>query len=267
MHSYRSSSYSTTQFGYFMTSTVKQLIIANVAVFLLIKLASGFPWLSLFGLVPALLFGGFRLWQPVTYMFLHGGPWHLAVNMLMLWFFGPALERAWGRKQFLVFYLFCGIGGGLCSWLFGLGSFVPVIGASGAIFGLLVAYAMMYPDTTILMFFIFPMKIRHAVLFMAGFNLLGAFSASNTGIAYFGHLGGALFGYLYLKNEWIRRQLAFAKGVSAAPVKKTKRVRPKKIEPDPNQQIDAILDKISRHGIGSLSRKERVILESRSKGK
>ena len=239
-----------------MTRTVKLLIIINVVLFILMHLLPQAPWLALFGLVPSYVFAKFRLWQLATYMFLHLGLWHLVLNMLMLWFFAPAIERSWGRREFLFYYFFTGIGAGLCSFITAFRSSVPVIGASGAIFGILVAYALMFPETVILFFFIFPMKIKHAVLVLAGINLLGALSSPDAGIAYFAHLGGGLFGYLYLKSEWIKRQITY----------RSKRVSRQEIaQKDLNRQVDAILDKVSKHGIDSLSRKERRILELKSR--
>ena len=111
-------------------------------------------WYTIFGLVPAFVLSRFMLWQPVTYLFVHYGLWHLVVNMLMLWMFGAIIEEAWGSKRFLFYYFFTGIGAGICSIVFAFNSFSPVVGASGAIFGLLVAYAMMFPDSIILLFFI-----------------------------------------------------------------------------------------------------------------
>ena len=241
-----------------MTRIVKILIIVNVALFVLMHLLPQAPWLALFALIPSYVFAKLRLWQLATYMFLHLGLWHLVLNMLMLWFFAPAIERSWGRREFLFYYFFTGIGAGLCSWITAFHSFIPVIGASGAIFGILVAYALMFPETVILLFFIFPMKIKHAVLVLAGINFLGALSSPGAGIAYFAHLGGGLFGYLYLKSEWIKRQITY----------RSKRVSRQEIaQKDLNREVDAILDKVSKHGIDSLSRKERRILELKSRKK
>ena len=249
-----------------MTHTVKKLIIVNVVLFILIHLTPKFGWLTLFGLVPGSVFGGFRLWQLATYMFLHLGLWHLVINMLMLWFFAPAIESNWGRRQFLFYYFLCGIGAGLCSWVTAFRSSIPVIGASGAIFGILVAYAIMFPETVILLFFIFPMKIRHAVLVLAGINLLGALSQPNAGIAYFAHLGGGLFGYLYLKSEWLRRQISYWNPPASRPRRQRNKAANKQIaQKELDRQVDIILDKVSRHGMGSLSAKERKILELKSK--
>jgi len=249
-----------------MTRAVKTLIIINVGLFILMHLTPDFAWVSLFGLVPGLVFAKLRIWQLASYMFLHAGLWHLAVNMLMLWFFAPALERHWGRRDFLFYYLFTGIGAGLCSFITAFRSSIPVIGASGAIFGILVAYAMLFPETTILFFFIFPMKIKQAVLVLAGINLLGALSSPNAGIAYFAHLGGGLFGYLYLRSEWLKRQISYRRWLDLGLWRKRKKLGRKQIaEKELNRQADVILDKISKYGVDSLSRKERKILELKQK--
>jgi len=183
---YRNRQYS--NFGFSLTPAVKVLIIINVCIFVIINLVRNFPWLGIFGLVPAFVFGRFWIWQLATYMFLHLGLWHLVLNMLMLCFFGPTIEEAWGKKQFLIYYFFTGVGAALCSFFVSMGSYTPVIGASGAIFGILVAYAVMFPDSVILLFLIFPMKMKYAVLVLAGINLLGAISNPGGGIAYFAHL-------------------------------------------------------------------------------
>lgn len=252
--------------GPYLTKTVKTLIAINVALFILIQLLPKFPWFLLFGLVPGLVFARFMLWQLVTYMFLHAGLWHLVVNMLMLWFFAPPIEAAWGRKQFLIYYFFTGIGAGLCSFVASFRSFVPVVGASGAIFGILVAYAMMYPETVILLFFVFPMKMKHALLVLVGINLLGILSSPNSGIAYFAHLGGGLFGYLYLKSEWLRRQITYfnLSGLKRWRMRRDTRKKPS-TEEEFNRQIDRILDKISKYGMDSLSGREKEILRQKSK--
>ena len=252
-------------FSRYSARTVKALIVINVALFILIHLFARVPWLSLFGLVPQYVFAKFRLWQLASYMFLHVGLWHLVVNMLMLWFFAPAIERNWGKREFLFYYFFTGVGAGLCSWITAFRSPIPVIGASGAIFGILVAYAMLFPETVILLFFIFPMKIKHAVLVLAGINLLGALSSPGAGIAYFAHLGGGLFGYLYLKNEWIRRQISYWKPADLKFRWQKSRARRQEIfKKELERQVDTILDKVSKRGINSLTKKEKEILKFKS---
>ncbi|MBN2119429.1 MAG: rhomboid family intramembrane serine protease [Candidatus Omnitrophica bacterium] len=257
--------YSGFRFGPSMTGTVRALIIVNVGVFVLIHIFPQFEWLWRFSLVSKLVSSRLMLWQFVTYMFLHVGLWHLVVNMLMLWFFGPAIEEYWGRRQFIFYYFFTGIGAGLCSFLVSFNSSIPVIGASGAIFGILVAYAIMFPETVILLFFIFPMKIRHAVLVLAAINLLGAISSSSGGIAYFAHLGGGFFGYLYFKNEWIRLRLSAFSFSNLKSYRKRKQNENKKArEEDIDKEVDRILDKISKQGLDSLSSREQKLLKRKS---
>lgn len=244
-----------------MSDTVKTLIIINVAVFLGTHLVRWFPW-ELFAMTPRLVFGKLMLWQLLTYMFLHADVWHIGINMLMLWFFGPAIEQAWGPRRFLFYYFLTGIGAALCSFIFSFDA--PIIGASGAIFGLLVAYAMMFPETVVLVFFFFPMKIKHAVLFFAGINLLGAVSASGSGIAYVAHLGGALFGYLYLKSEWLKIHVRHFFTLSSTQKKKPQKPKTHR-DQELDKKTDEILDKIARDGIESLTPAEREFLEERSK--
>ncbi|MCQ9204842.1 MAG: rhomboid family intramembrane serine protease [Omnitrophica bacterium] len=260
--------YQRLNFGSSMSSTVKVLIIINVVVFIIINLSRTFPWADIFGMVPVFIVKKFWLWQFFTYMFLHYGLWHLVLNMLMLYFFGPAIEQAWGRKEFLTYYFFTGIGASLCSFLISPGSLTPTIGASGAIFGILVAYAAMFPDSVILLFLIFPMKMKYAIFVLAGINLLGAISNPGSGIAYFAHLGGGLFGYLYLKNEWLKFKLL---NFSLANFKQKSKIRPsqrkKPQDKSLDKKVDAILDKISRQGVGSLTSQERKILEQKGRMK
>ena len=185
---------------------VKWLIVANCVVFVLQQLASGrlTEW---FGLVPGLIrYHGF-IWQLFTYMFLHGGIWHLVINMLMLWMFGADLERDWGTRKFMQYYFLCGVGAGLCvivaSYLFG-GVMSRTIGSSGAIYGLLLAFGMLYPDRIVLMSFLFPIKAKYFVFIMGAIAFLSSFQA-NTGVSDVAHLGGMLFGFLYLKTKLTRR--------------------------------------------------------------
>ncbi|MFC1514856.1 rhomboid family intramembrane serine protease [Candidatus Omnitrophota bacterium] len=250
-----------------MSKAIKGIIIANLGVFLLMSLVSRLD-LYYFALVPSLFIRRFMVWQVVTYMFIHAGLWHLAINMLMLWFFGPALEYRWGTKQFLFYYFICGIGAGLCSVLFSLNSVLPIVGASGAIFGILVAFALNFPDSQIQLFFIFPMKMRYAVGVLAAINLFGAVSASGGSIAYIAHLGGGLSGYLYLRSEWLKFKLS---GISLSRLgswqKKKKTQLQQKQRQDLEQEVDRILDKIAKQGIQSLTRGEKKILEEKSRQK
>lgn len=188
-----------------ISSAVKWLIWANVVVFLLQWI---FPTLTyVLGLQPTAVMRHFALWQPVTYMFLHADVMHILFNMLVLWMMGVELERLWGTKFFVRFYFVTGIGAGIITVLFALLPFsfatqlqsAVVIGASGAIYGLLVAYAYYYPDRPILMFFLFPIPAKYFVMILAAITFLLS-TAGGGRVAQSAHLGGLLVGYLYLKT-------------------------------------------------------------------
>ncbi|MBT4383303.1 MAG: rhomboid family intramembrane serine protease, partial [Candidatus Marinimicrobia bacterium] len=129
------------------TDAIKILVSVNFGIFLLQTLAQTeslfFP---LFGLVPKMVWSEFMLWQPITYLFFHGGIWHVLINMFVLWMFGGELERLWGKRHFLKYYFSTGVGAGLITMMFGLNSMTPIIGASGAVYGVLLAYGITYPN-------------------------------------------------------------------------------------------------------------------------
>ena len=191
-----------------MSPTVKMLLWINVGVFLLTALVPPlFQFVTrIFGLTPQLVLTRMWVWQPVTYMFLHGGITHILFNMLILWMFGVQLERIWGQQFFLRYYFVTGIGAGLATIAVGLLPFtfaeptylVPTIGASGAIYGLLVAFALYYPETPILMFFLFPVPAKYFVMIIGTIAFLSV--PRGGGIAHIAHLGGLVVGYLYLKR-------------------------------------------------------------------
>lgn len=200
----------------FITPAVKILVLTCSGVFLAQTLIQIFLPLSAtsrfnhwFGLVPSGVIPGFRIWQPVTYLFLHGGLFHLLINMLMLWMFGRELELVWGKRRFLNFFFLCGIGAGIITvfvkyipvfWGHGP-SDVPTIGASGAIFGILIANAILFPDRQI---WLFPLPImipmRPFVAVMGAIEFFGTLGSSGDGVSHFCHLGGMLVGWLYLRR-------------------------------------------------------------------
>lgn len=183
---------------------VKWLLIGNTAIFVLTYLAqqAGFGAIfSPFALTPRAVIFHFAIWQLVTYLFLHGSVSHLLFNMLALWMFGVALERAWGTRQFLKFYFLCGVGAGLCDLAVNalLGNwYTSTIGASGAIYGVLLAFGVLYPEAIILFLFIFPIQAKFFVMIVGAMALLGSLNV-NSGVSNAAHLGGMLFGLLYLK--------------------------------------------------------------------
>ena len=177
---------------------VKALIGVNVAVYVLQVLTPADRMIELFGLIPARV-GELEVWRLFTYQFLHGGVWHLALNMLMLWMFGSELEQRWGRRFFVRYYLLCAVGGGLTYTLVRWGTWTPSVGASGAIYGVLMGYGLWFPNRVVLLAFLFPVRVRHVVLFLIFVELMQAIEATGAGIAYAAHLGGMAFGFVYLR--------------------------------------------------------------------
>jgi len=191
-----------------VSPAIKIIMIVNGVAFVLTYFMPSM--IQTFGLRPADLFQRFAVWQLVTYMFMHGGPSHILFNMLMLYLMGVELERMWGTRFFTKFYFTCGIGAGLTQVFLGIlpvpfadQFYYPVtIGASGAIYGVLLAYALYFPTRQILMFFLFPVQAKYFVMILGGLALLFA-TGGGGGVAHTAHLGGLLTGYLYLKGKRI----------------------------------------------------------------
>jgi membrane associated rhomboid family serine protease len=193
---------------------VKWLLISNIALFVLYFLAVRAGYAGVFepfGLVPGdVLFRG-ALWQFVTYLFLHDpfGFGHILINMLMLWMFGMDLERDWGSRFFLKFYFLCGVGAAICvvlgNLLFSGTLNTRTIGASGAIYGILMAFGMLYPDRPVLMMLLFPIPAKYFVMIMGGIAFLSSIGASGSGVSHVAHLGGMIFGFVYLRRLRARR--------------------------------------------------------------
>ena len=186
-----------------VTPAVKFLLIVNTAVFILqIFLDQYLTWL--FGLVPHLVWQNLYLWQLFTYQFLHGGLFHLLFNMLALWMFGCALERRWGSEFFLKYYFISVIGGGILNTLFVPDQMGPSIGASAGVYGILLAFGLIYPNQIIYLYFLVPLKMKHFVWIIGAIALYSSITSGESGIAHLAHLGGMIFGYLYLRggNPW-----------------------------------------------------------------
>jgi membrane associated rhomboid family serine protease len=199
-----------------LTPAIRNIILACTAVFLVQTLLRLFApqlvhwYLSYFGLIPSGVFPGLRIWQPATYLFLHDGIWHILINLLFLWMFGADLERAWGTHKFYVYFFLTGIGAGLTTVLskillhsFGVGVDLDsvTIGASGAVYGVLLGAAIMFPDRQVWLIpfpVTIPMKIYvTAAIAIEFFLTLGA---GGDNVSHVTHLGGALIGYLYLRR-------------------------------------------------------------------
>jgi membrane associated rhomboid family serine protease len=190
-----------------LTPAIKALIWANVGIFVLSWLL--FPDIYRFGgLTPRAVFESGWIWQIVTYLFLHADPLHLLINMLTLWMFGTELERLWGTQAFVRYYFLCGIGAAITILVVSLLPFDavqsmyhrPTVGASGAIYGLLLAFGVIFRDRPILMFFLFPIPARWFVIITGAMVLWASVTDATGGVSHLAHLGGMIFGYVYLKR-------------------------------------------------------------------
>ncbi len=244
--------------------------------------------------------GDFWPWQVITYQFMHGGFWHLFFNLFALWMFGAELESRWGSRQFILYYLLCGIGAAVVQMFIADG---PTIGASGSVYGILLAFAMTFPNRPIFMFpFFIPIPAKFFVLIFVGIQMISGLSSSDDGIAYFAHLGGAATGFLLMKfgekigiYRWFDKLVNKGQGKYSC-YKEEKEVKVYSVnwqktssttssvghdtststrpvgriysidgEDVTQEKIDAILDKISSSGYQNLSDKEKYILNELSK--
>ena len=255
-----------------MTPWVKRLLIANVAVFLVGAAVGPDVVTRWFAFTPSELIS--RPWAVGTYMFVHLGFWHLLWNMVGLVFFGPALEDRWGSQEFIRFYLICGIGGIALSFFF---SGASVAGASAAVYGVLLAFAMTWPDAPIHVWGILPVKAKWLVGFFAALSFFYAVTSQGGGVAHFAHLGGFVAAFAYMKRD-VRpskqksttqkarpRRLAI---VPREPVARAAREEPRPRRDEDRElldRVDAVLDKISAEGMGSLTDDERALLDEVSR--
>ncbi|HUT28829.1 MAG TPA: rhomboid family intramembrane serine protease [Sedimentisphaerales bacterium] len=244
-----------------MTPMVKKLLIINIMVsavsFLIVPVGNFIVyWFSVF---PATVWMSLQPWRPITYQFLHAGVWHIFWNMLILVMFGPMLERLWGSRKFLTFYLVCGAMGGLFYPLLVLTGWLeaaPLVGASGSILGMLAAGAILFPQMRVYIWGILPIKLMFLALILAGISILTLLrpdQLSNAG-GEAAHLAGMAAGaaYVFSENWRSRLRVKFASGRSE---KKVARHRALELE------LDRILQKVHDTGIHSLSRQEKRILK------
>ena len=273
---YRGSSFS---FGYGLTPWVQRLLIANTAVFVLQNIMPDLTYHMAFVPAAAIV----RPWTIVTYMFAHGGFMHLLLNMVGLFFFGPPLEERLGSRDFLIFYFICGLGGALLSFAFAFQA--PIIGASAAVYGVLLAFAIFWPDVQIYIWGILPVKAKWLVGVIVAMSIINAFGGAQDGTAHFAHLGGFVAAFLYLRFAGHRRygsgglmsrlkgampkrrnnNLTVVSGRSEPPP--ASRPAPRRRQDDERllDDLDRVLDKISTEGISSLTAEERRLLDDASR--
>ncbi|MDQ7773204.1 MAG: rhomboid family intramembrane serine protease [Elusimicrobiales bacterium] len=208
-----------------------------------------------FGLVPAMVMKG-ELWRTLTYVFPHGGFWHLLFNCFLIWTLGGMMEAGMGSARYGRLLLYCSLAAAFLTVAVTPHSRIPVIGASGAVFGMLGAFAALNPDAVVRLYFLFPMSARALVILLAVVELAMSLSGSNPGIASTAHLGGLAAGWLIARPPLFAERLAAALRPAPRPAR------------DPQAELDRLLDKISASGMESLSRRERETLErlSRERG-
>lgn len=267
-----------------ITPIVKRLMIINGSIFLLQQFTGLFvPGFieRIFGLSHYGIFYEFKIWQPFTYMFIHGGWMHIIFNLIALWMFAGELEQMWGGRAFLRYYIFSGLGAGFFIVIMNFivfnrtGNAPVTIGASGAIYGILLAYGITWPNREVLLYFVLPVKIKYLVIafgLMEFFGTLSGVVGSGGNISHIGHLGGLISGYIYIMykmggisrpederskyngnvhliNEFLKKERLKRKQQEV-----NNRIEAKKV-------IDVLLEKIAREGMSSLSPKERKMLE------
>ncbi len=243
-----------------------------------------FPIADYFALSTAGLRRGY-VWQLLTYQFLHAGLWHLFCNLIGVWFFGRFVEERLGKAHFLKLYLLSGVAGGLLQsalgWLFPYQFGMSTVGASAGVLGLIAAFAMLEPEGEILVFFVVPLRAKYLLIISGAVALFFTVVPSDPGMAHAAHLGGILFGAAYIRwgldfartwAEWnpLRRKARRRQMIKAATIIPARLRRLPKAEEDPDlasdefisRQVDPILDKISAHGIHSLTENERRILQA-----
>jgi membrane associated rhomboid family serine protease len=267
-------------FAAVLTPWVKRLLIANFGIYLVMALGllpGPDTMANLFGFSTARILT--RPWGVVTYMFVHGGFMHVLFNMIAVFFFGPPLERAMGGRAFLRYYMICGVGAALTSiLLIQLIGTTTVIGASGAVFGVMLAFAWRWPDAPIYVWGILPVKAKYMVGVLGLGSLWATMQATRTGggVAHWAHLGGLVTGIVYLRYgdaiavRWYRlrgkRRPSGVSTVSHSIGIGGRSKRPgKKAGGDDLDEVDRILDKIREHGMDALNSREREFLDTMSR--
>ncbi len=296
----------------FFPPVIKYLLISNIAIFLLEFffldfLKAGRTSVGDLFLKNFALFGYdspfFRPWQVFTYMYMHGSFSHLFFNMFALWMFGMELENLWGSKTFFIYYTVCGIGAGLANAFLAplftsMPPNVPTVGASGSIYGVLIAFGMLFPNRYIYIYFMLPLKAKYLVIIYMAVEVFAVASQSQSGIAHVAHLGGAVVGFLYVYFYLNRGPRKFSRTGDSNVFDSFKNVFEKKDkeaniydipkrditdaefedlnkskyeddvrqkEREAQERIDAILDKLSARGYSSLTDEEKKILFQESK--
>ena len=249
----------------YFTDAIKVLIGLNLLLYVFKTISYGkVDLVQILGLSPETIWP--LIWQPLTYMFVHGDFWHVAINMLVLFLFGSELENIWGRHGFIKYYLITGIGSGLVWLVFQSFSTVSayLIGASGAVYGILTAYGLLFPNRIVYIYFLFPVRVKWFVIILgavAFFSSLG----SHSNISHLTHLSGMVIGFSYLRfnSQWRRMIFSVRKQILEKKLKREESRQNKKIMLQ--KDVDHLLDRINQVGYDGLSDSEKSRLYAASR--
>ena len=251
------------------TEAIKILIGVNIIIFLLKIIsqnpATPFfnPIVDLFGLSSGAVWP--RIWQPFTYLFIHKDFLHVFFNMFVLWMFGSELESIWGRKAFLRYYFTTGVSAGFVWLMLNLSNANHTLaGASGAVYGILLAFGMMFPNRTVYLYFLFPIKVKYLVMFLVATEFILSMSTTSD-ISHITHLSAVVIGFVYLRYFWRWKDIRFSirKYVRelVLTIQNQKETRRTKLQ----REVDQILDKINTVGYDGLSKEEKETLYATSR--
>ena len=243
---------------------VKLILSINIIIFILVEI-SGIQYeiFKIFGLVPADIITSLKIWQPLTYLFLHSGLVHILINMFVLWMFGRDLEYLWGKYSFVKYFILTGVGSGIITIIFDSTSQIPVVGASGAVYGVLMAYALSYPNRIVYLYGLFPVKVKYMISFLGVAAFFASISNMQSTISHLTHLSGMLIGLIYLKHKIILNH--FRTIIPIIKIYDNNNAKEYKQKKYSSEKIDFILDKLKENGWDELTKSEKQQLFNASK--
>ena len=249
----------------YFTEAIRVLISINVLLFLFRYISiERFDLAQIFGLSSNDVWP--MIWQPLTYMFIHGDFFHLFMNMFVLWMFGSEMESIWGSRGFLKYYFITGIGSGLIWLLLNISNpFSVLIGASGAIYGVLLAYGLMFPNRKVLIYFLFPIKVKYFVLLLGVIAFISSIGDTGSNISHLTHLSGMLIGFIYLKAPVNMTKVSLLFNAILAEIRYKREEKKQAKHFDTKKHIDRLLDKINDVGYDGLDEKEKKDLYNHSR--
>ncbi len=249
----------------YFTEAIKILISINVLLFIFRYIAiDRYDLAQIFGLSSGDVWP--MIWQPVTYMFIHGDFFHVFMNMFVLWMFGSEMESIWGSREFIKYYFITGIGSGIIWLLLNISnSYSVLIGASGAIYGILLAYGLMFPNRKVLIYFLFPIKVKYFVILLGSVAFISSIGDSGSNISHLTHLSGMLIGFIYLRSNTYLPRLLLLINSTLVEIKNKRDEKKQARQFAAKKHIDKLLDKINDVGYDGLNEKEKKDLYNHSR--